>query len=659
MSGLSGTELMKLFCALISIFCFAAALSFAGESVGVVSHVKVVSDKVPDISSMEAWKKAYIKDGMSDQEKALAVWKTVATFQHQDAGVMEYLHCEDMLTDALKVFNVYGHSFCGMASAHMMSLARYAGLEARGFTVTNHVVCEVKWDGEWHLLDSSLICYFPKPDKKIASIEEVIGGVKDWYAKNPGFYDGKKADGKKITDYHRAGGWQGWKKGPEVLANCPQYDGTGWLPAKSHGWYATMQEYDGSTHFLWEQGFSQGYQVNIQLRKGEKITRNWSHKGLCMENTPGCLNTKVGEGPLAYSAKMFGDLANGRIGNGTLEYNVPLGDDIKRAALQIENLEPKGNALMNPGGGKDGLLIIRNPSPYVYLTGKLDLKSNVQNGGEISVLFSDNNGITWKDVAKITDSKEQTIDLKPLVYRRYDYRIKLVLKGSGTAIDSLKFTHDIQHSQRPLPALDKGDNKLTFSSGSEGTITVEGSTTENGRGKQVMLEDFKPTVNGLNLIGDIIAKQPRADVTFPIESPGDITRVRFGFTGRVGEKKDEWLLQVSFDEGKTFKTVDSMKGPARFASKFATFSDVPAGARKVLVRFAIDKPGTAMIFKPRIDVDYKEPHGGFTPIKTTYVWDENGKEMKDVHVSKQGSDEWTIKCDSKPVMKSITQEWAE
>ena len=50
------------------------------QTPGVVSHVKVLSDKVEDVSSMEAWKKTYIKDGMSDQEKAIAVWKSVATF---------------------------------------------------------------------------------------------------------------------------------------------------------------------------------------------------------------------------------------------------------------------------------------------------------------------------------------------------------------------------------------------------------------------------------------------------------------------------------------------------------------------------------------------------------------------------------------------------
>jgi len=41
-----------------------------------VANVKIVSDKVPDVSSLDAWKKSYIKEGMSDKEKAMAVWKT-------------------------------------------------------------------------------------------------------------------------------------------------------------------------------------------------------------------------------------------------------------------------------------------------------------------------------------------------------------------------------------------------------------------------------------------------------------------------------------------------------------------------------------------------------------------------------------------------------
>src|SRR5205823_6375073 len=87
-----------------------------GPRVGVVSHLLVVSDKVPDVSSMEAWRKSFLKEGMTDQEKALAAWRTTVMFQHQDAPPREYLHNEEVIQDPIKTFNVYGYSFCSAAS---------------------------------------------------------------------------------------------------------------------------------------------------------------------------------------------------------------------------------------------------------------------------------------------------------------------------------------------------------------------------------------------------------------------------------------------------------------------------------------------------------------------------------------------------------------
>ena len=40
--------------------------------VGVVSHVKVLSDKVADVSSLEAWKKSFIKDGREKKDVHVA-----------------------------------------------------------------------------------------------------------------------------------------------------------------------------------------------------------------------------------------------------------------------------------------------------------------------------------------------------------------------------------------------------------------------------------------------------------------------------------------------------------------------------------------------------------------------------------------------------------
>ena len=51
-------------------------LALLQSDVGVVSGVKVTTDKVADVSSLEAWKASFIKPGMSDEEKAMAAWRT-------------------------------------------------------------------------------------------------------------------------------------------------------------------------------------------------------------------------------------------------------------------------------------------------------------------------------------------------------------------------------------------------------------------------------------------------------------------------------------------------------------------------------------------------------------------------------------------------------
>jgi hypothetical protein len=49
----------------------ARAVAADASKVGVVSNIKVLSDKVEDVTTLAAWKKTYIRDGMSEKEKLL------------------------------------------------------------------------------------------------------------------------------------------------------------------------------------------------------------------------------------------------------------------------------------------------------------------------------------------------------------------------------------------------------------------------------------------------------------------------------------------------------------------------------------------------------------------------------------------------------------
>jgi len=636
--------------------------SIAGEP-GVVSFVKVLSDKVEDVSSLEAWKKAFIKDGMSDEQKAITVWETVVKFRHQEMPPNEFLMESGHPHDPIRTFNVYGYGQCCCASSNIEGLARYLGLQARGWGIINHSVPEVFHDGAWHMYDASLMTYFPKADGKAASVDELTADVMSFYAKNPELKD----NDNKLREFMRDGGW---KKGPEILANCKFYDNNGWFMAATHGWYSSMGEYaDKAKTFVYEYGYSQGYQVNVQLRQGERLRRNWSNNGLHVNllegGAIGCLTKATGKEDLRYTPK-YGDLAPGRVGNGKHFYEVPLADGgFRGGALVAENLASKSEDNSGPDvhvkdAAKPATLIMRLPSSYIYLDGAVALGAVIGQGGEIRVSFSDNNGLDWKEVKKISESGSVPIDLKALVYRRYDYRLKVELKGKGTGLDMLMFSNTIQHSQRALPALAQGANTISFSSGApESTITIEGAIHDN-KGKNLRLTDFKPVMNGI-MKGDgpLFMEGEKADITLPIATPGEMTRLRFGCHYRARDKTDGWDLQVSFDEGKSFKTVDHAMGPSGGNCKYVTFSDVPPGTKSALVRYSGQQRNTTGILDLRIDADYKEPQGGFSPVKVTYVWDENGSEKTDVHIAKTPEDKWRINCAQKPVMKSVIVERAK
>lgn len=631
------------------------------RKVGVVSHVKVLSDKAEDVSSLEAWKRSWIKEGMTAEEKAVAVWQTIVKYRHQTTPPNENLLNENNVHDVMKAIHVYGYGQCCCAASHLSQLGRYLGLKSQGRIINLHSVAELQYDNAWHLFDPSLINYFRKSDGSVASVNELIQEVTAWHKTNPGY----AGNGRKLMGVARN---EGWKKGPKLLAETAFYDSNGYGAAGTHGWFSTMQEYHCQPDQIYEYGYSQGYRLNVQLRPGERLTRNWFNKGLHVNmhdgGAPDCLEKRAGMG---YQRKL-GDPAPGRVGNGVHEYEVPLASgELRYGALTYENLSPnseqKGPALHVKDSTSPGVLILRMPSSYVYLTGKLEISPVIAEGGRILVSFSENNGLNWREICRISGNGKQVLDLSPFVFRRYDYRLKFELNGAGTGIDGLNISHDIQHSQAPLPALGQGKNTITFSTGpSEGTITVEGRTQPLQGKPQLLLSDFQPEYSGVNPVFLRVADYgPRGGmVTFPISTPGDMVRLRFGSHWRARDAREGWDMLVSYDEGKTFKKVGDMRGPESGSCTYVTVEDVPPGTRKALVRFKSTRQyNTLCIFDLRIDADYTEPSGGFHPVKITYVWEEDGKEKRQEKIAKQPPETYEIDCAGMPLMKSLVVELAD
>ena len=642
-------------CALLAVSALALFAGLApAQNVAVVSNVKVISDKVEDVTTLDDWKRTYIKDGMSDTDKLIAIWKTVVKYRHQTNPPDEFLggNGGTNVHDPMKTIHVYGYGMCCCASSNVEGLARFLGYPARGRIIRAHSVPEVSCGGAWHTIDGSLMNYFLKDDGTIASVDDVRHAVRDWFqdadhAKIRGNDAGLRAFSKD----------EGWKNGPALLAKCQFYDKNGINWAGWHGWWSNMEEYDWSDEKAGvdDYGPQMGYGVNVQLREGEKLTRNWSNKGLHLNGGP----LPVPDNPksIFFLQRKFGDIAPGRIGNGVLEWDVPLGK-LAAVALSSENLAPNAAKSLDPA--KPGVFILRMPSSYVYLKGKVDLKAELGDGGSIVVSFSDNQGLDFTEVQKIDKAGDATVDLSKLVLRRYDYRLKFELKGAGTSLSALKITGDVQHSQAPLPAITSGANTITFTAGAqEGTITYEGCMEDKAKGKQLLSSDFHPVLDGIDANQLRIGGTGKGTATYTLVTPGDMTRIRFNAYWRARDARDGWDVEASFDDGKTWVKVDRLAGPIKGDSKYVVFDKVPAGVRKALVRLSGQQKNTTCLFALALYADYKEPFGGFRPVKITYVWTENGKEKTDVHVAQQPQDKWTITCADGTVPKSYTVELAK
>ena len=150
------------------------------------------------------------------------------------------------------------------------------GLKAHNLNIDHHCVPEIYYDNAWHLLDADLIEYFPKADGSLASVQEMREGINAWAKDHPDF---PLAFDKKNERYKWMNEKGGKASGPDVLSRCPFYDEYGWLPTAEFAWADTMQEFSKLAG-TWESCYSMGYSVNVQLRVGETLTRNWFNKGL-------------------------------------------------------------------------------------------------------------------------------------------------------------------------------------------------------------------------------------------------------------------------------------------------------------------------------------------------------------------------------------------
>jgi hypothetical protein len=122
-----------------------------------------------DFRSIEGIVARAIKMGMTDQEKARALWwQEIQHRFHLDGDNNE-------LGDPVKVFNVYGYNTCGNDSISLAGQWRAVGLKVAPARLVGHCVTQVFYDGAWHLFDGDMhSVYLLRDNETIAGEQDLV-----------------------------------------------------------------------------------------------------------------------------------------------------------------------------------------------------------------------------------------------------------------------------------------------------------------------------------------------------------------------------------------------------------------------------------------------------------------------------------------------------
>jgi hypothetical protein len=649
----------------------ASARAFEAHEVGRLGNLKVLSYKVDDVSSIDNILRSFSKPGMTDSQRAAALWRAVVKYRHQTPPANEFLARDSESHDPVKIFNVYGYCMCCCTSALIEALNRADGREVRGRILTGHSVPEVRYGDGWHMFDPALITLFPKPEGgEPASVDEIAAAVAAWYVQNPQYQGNDQA----LRQLMKSEGGQGWKtKGPALLAGSPFYK-QGWFPAHTHGWYSTMQEYDRKCG-LYDYGYQVGHRAVFSLRPGESLVREAGNRGLHvnMDSRPNWnyLKARAPEGDLVFLKEYFPGYRGGVVGNGVHRYAPDLtGGELQRGAEVFENLASGGApALRVQEEGKPGTAVVELASPYVYLGGKLRVRGQRRSESDrVALSLSTNNGRSFEPLwqAGQVGPFEADVQIGKRILRRYAFWLKIEIVSSaprGTGLDLLEVASDFQHAPRTLPWLGAGRNTITVDADRDSAIATRTVSCRITADPQFTNNETTGTMGvrfeGLDVRdGSCWWTQGEGKMTVPLETPGDIVALRWSAQVRAISPSEHVSMFWSADAGKTWREVGRIAGPTIGHTGTFRLDAIPPGVTRGLMELRFKGDTEVGLFSFRLDADYRDPLASSAPEpwRVVHRWREDGKEREHAQTITRLPATYTIEAGAEPELVFVTYE---
>jgi len=265
-----------------------------------------------DFRSLDEIVARVVKPGMTDAEKARALWWQEVQYRyHLDGDNNE-------LGDPVKVFNVYGHNTCGNDSICLAGEWRKAGLRVAPARLVGHCVSQVFFNGGWHLMDGDMHSIYLLRDN------ETVAGEQDLVR-----------DHDLIRRTHTQG----------ILE-----------PDRRAGdeWESSIYVFEGKVNG--DRNAREDTAMTMTLRPGEALEWRWGH-----------LN------PVKYHGNRPPPVLD-RLSNGQWVYRPDFTQRIwRRGATVVEAIKEYSDGLAAEEG-KTGVVVWTMRSPYIFVGGKLEVE---------------------------------------------------------------------------------------------------------------------------------------------------------------------------------------------------------------------------------------------------------------------------------------------
>jgi len=400
---------------------------------------RVVGAHRPDFHCLESILASPQFAGKTGEDLALAIYdyftsRVDGTYHFWPSGETEgNPRIRRSVYDPVKLLNAYGWAICGQTAHILYGLYRAGGLLPRHIGLPGHSLCEVHYDGRWHILDVDMWTWFRSREGHIASAAELAESPEELILHSAGRSNPCDLPDRKLEDYAKM--------------------------------YAKTKTVDGHVEGVCPPWGIRAHGMDFRLRPGETLIRSQENHGrFHMPQEWLQFKAKYKREWNCHPRERYEPFRT--FGNGRWIYQPDLTDgtgDFQAGLWEASDVRQDAAGLLGPGSAT-----WRIASPYPFC-GVPDWKGEtvshcdgvwltLAGRGPVRAELTDPEG-RWVKVLSGEGEFDRRIDVTQLLSSRYGCLIRLTL-GKRARLGRFGFEGFLMTAPLSVPRLAEGDNAV-------------------------------------------------------------------------------------------------------------------------------------------------------------------------------------------------------